>query len=540
MLYLLGDIQLDLHSGWIIKNDKKTNIRAKTLLVLKYLTENKNDVVTKQALLDHVWHGVVVQEQVLVQSIKEIRDLLGSDVIKTYPKKGYQWTAQITPYKKSEPFIIKLKKYKITFSILIIIFALILFLFVYLNSLQNQKHALNITFLPVKNDMPDKIHAWVPIEGMDYLIKNLSHQTGFNVIETDDVLHAISRIDTFNKMSDEAQVNQIRKTTGADIIIHTRLLGYPQDFQLHYIIYSNHSVERGVAFSSSITEAFDQIVKKVTERFSDYKPQAKLSYQSDFSNEAFVNGMALYLQRDYIKAIPFFTSALHSNPKLLAAKRYLAASFANSGQVEQGIKLLRENISSAQKNNDIREEIRDYLLIGYLLINWHEDAMTPQIHIESAKSYIEKARTLAERVQDKLFIAYTYEELGKIYRLKQQYPQAIKLLKSALLYHQSFKGSYGQTTALIELALVADKLGDYQESQTYFSKAMKIANKNGVATNKVWILLAKANLMQLKGNFKKVEDLTYEAMKIAQESKSKHLIYRVNAWLDKNPIYEVN
>ena len=99
-----GNIEVNLTAGLIIKAGQEFNIRAKTLLVLKYLIKNKDGIVTKQALLNDIWHDVIVQEQVLVQSIKEIRDLLGSKVIKTYPRQGYQWVAELREIAPEQPY----------------------------------------------------------------------------------------------------------------------------------------------------------------------------------------------------------------------------------------------------------------------------------------------------------------------------------------------------------------------------------------------------------------------------------------------------
>jgi len=536
MQYILDDIKLDLNSGLIFKNGNKINIRAKTLLVLKFLIENKQQIVSKKALLTQIWSNVVVQEQVLVQSIKEIRDVLGSDVIKTYPRQGYQWTAPLQDASSDLPSSFKFKWLIGLLSTLV----LLLSFFIINYTIPNSNKILSVAILPVNNEMPDLIHDWVPLQGMDYLNQNITTKTKLNVINNYDLLDAIGHSDDFSNQKIEDKVYQVRKNTGADLIVSTSLMGYPHDFQLHYIIYSSHSVERGVEFADSVTEVFDKLTKQLAQRYSQFDAQAKPSYISDFSNEAFVSGIEHYLQREYIKAMPFFSTALSSNPNLLAARRYLAACYTNTGDLKKAKRLLKENILLAQNKGDIREEIRDNLMIGYLFINWPNQHSDEQKNLEDAKYYIENARKLAEHHQDKLFIAYSHHELGKIYRLKKQYVQAIKFLNSALEYHQSFKGSYGQTTALIDLALVSHELNDKKSSEEYFSKAMDIAEENGVATNKVWILLAQADIKRELNQRSQVNELINKAMEIAQLANSDHLIYRVKAWSDHNPIYEVN
>ena len=95
MRFQIHDKVVDTVTGIVKSADSEISIRAKTLQVLNYLIEHKSDIVAKQDVIKHVWDDVVVQEQILTQSIKEIRDLLGPQVIKTYSRKGYQWVAPL-------------------------------------------------------------------------------------------------------------------------------------------------------------------------------------------------------------------------------------------------------------------------------------------------------------------------------------------------------------------------------------------------------------------------------------------------------------
>jgi len=232
MQFTLNDFELNLTSGSITHQGQVTNIRAKTLLVLKYLITHKDRVVTKQELLTTIWHDVIVQEQVLVQSIKEIRDILGSNVIKTYSRQGYQWTAELTEVNSVKKAINKvLNKPKVIISLSAIILS-ILFIFWFFIPLQSNQSSskistpLSIAFLPVENNMPDDIHDWVPLEGMDYLSQKLNQQANLHVLESNDLLHVIERIDQFSTLPTEEQIYQIKTRLDVNLVVQTRLMGY--------------------------------------------------------------------------------------------------------------------------------------------------------------------------------------------------------------------------------------------------------------------------------------------------------------------------
>jgi len=550
MQFTLNEFELNLTSGSITHQGQVTNIRAKTLLVLTYLITHKNRIVTKQELLTTIWHDVVVQEQVLVQSIKEIRDLLGRDVIKTYSRQGYQWTAELIECQSKSHGIKKSVFFFLMMLLLLIVAAYMFNSFYGVKSNDNTQNKFIVGFLPVNNDMPDNIHNWVPLEGMDYLSQTLKQYSHFTLIENSRLL---AILDSNENVGSSSMLKAlVQKKLSSDLLVQTSLQGYPQDFFLQYTFHLKHNVERGVIFSDNVKAAFDQLTDLIQQRYGDHSAEntsAIASYKSDFSNEAFTRGIGFYNQREYQKAIPFFTSALQDNPELLAARRSLAASYVNSGNIEQGIALMRENIEQAKNKSNHREEIRSNLMLGVLLINWHQTAVSEKAldghlgnnkNLVEAERYIGVTKVLADQYQDKLFMAYAYEELGKIRRLQHQYEQAAVLQQQALKLHQTFRGKYGQTASLIELARVAAAQKNYVLADNYFQKANHIANENGVATNQVTILLAQADVEQLQGLSESASTSAKKAMAIAQKAQSDYLITRVSAWLNNNNYYEIN
>ncbi|PKG81461.1 CadC family transcriptional regulator [Colwellia sp. 75C3] len=550
MRFTFNDIELNLTAGVLIKDGQTISIRAKTLLVLKYLIAHQTKIVTKQEVLDSVWHDVVVQEQVLVQSIKEIRDLLGSHVIKTYPRQGYQWTAELSEITNKSSFLGK--SVNTTYLVLIAALTFVTFigLLIYHSSQSNHqnptKERFTVALLPVINDMPDDIHDWVPLQGMDYIRESLTKNTPLQLIASTQLLQSI-QLSKQEKLQnsinpDPNELRALAQTLNVDLLVQTTLRGYPQDFQLDYSFYLAQRVEQGVILAASIPDALEQLVQKITLRFAPHATQTSLPYISDFSNEAFARGIALYLQRDYVQATTFFSSALQSNNDLLAARRFLAASYINSGDTEQGIILMKENIAQARQKKMHREEIRSHLMIGVLLIHQYEKDSLTHHDLSKAERYILLTKKLAEHYHDALFIAYAHEELAKIKRLQHQYLEAIPLLETAMQYHKDFEGSYGQTRALIELALIAYAQDKIELGRTYFTQATTIANKDGVATNKVAILLAQAQVALNAEKTVQAQAQAYaaQAKSIAIKAKNNVLIAKVSAWQDDNKTYQVN
>jgi DNA-binding winged helix-turn-helix (wHTH) protein len=100
--------QLDV-SGWQLRRDgKPVPLRPKSFAFLQYLAERPGELVTKRALLDAVWPGVAVTEDVLRLSARELRAALGDQAtapryIATVPRLGYRFIATMGPAAMAGP-----------------------------------------------------------------------------------------------------------------------------------------------------------------------------------------------------------------------------------------------------------------------------------------------------------------------------------------------------------------------------------------------------------------------------------------------------
>lgn len=99
-LYRFADIEVDASQFCLKRGSQEQPIRHKALQVLIYLLENRSRLVTKDELFATIWKNTAVTDDVLVQSVKEIRRILGDDprnprFIKTVPRRGYRFLAPV-------------------------------------------------------------------------------------------------------------------------------------------------------------------------------------------------------------------------------------------------------------------------------------------------------------------------------------------------------------------------------------------------------------------------------------------------------------
>ncbi len=75
-VYRMESFTVDVTRRQIITPQQILNVRPKTFSLLLQFLENPLQVLSKDLLLNNIWDDVTVEEQVLVQSIRELRQRL--------------------------------------------------------------------------------------------------------------------------------------------------------------------------------------------------------------------------------------------------------------------------------------------------------------------------------------------------------------------------------------------------------------------------------------------------------------------------------
>jgi TolB-like protein len=88
----IGDFALDMGRGLLLKGGRPVSTRARAFALLAFLARNANRVVSRDEIFAAVWKGVVVTDDALTQTVRELRAALedgGQDLIRTITKRGY-------------------------------------------------------------------------------------------------------------------------------------------------------------------------------------------------------------------------------------------------------------------------------------------------------------------------------------------------------------------------------------------------------------------------------------------------------------------
>ncbi len=99
--HLFTPFRLDPINEQLWCGEEAIPLRHKTFEVLRYLVENRAQLVTKTALLDALWPQVIVSDSMPTICVGELRKALGDDAknprfIETVHGRGYRFIANVT------------------------------------------------------------------------------------------------------------------------------------------------------------------------------------------------------------------------------------------------------------------------------------------------------------------------------------------------------------------------------------------------------------------------------------------------------------
>ena len=106
--FQLGEWRVYPDQGLLVGVNSQPHLEPKVMEVLVYLAERQDQVVRRDDLINDVWKGTFVSDEVLSRAISLLRTCLGDDrmtpyYIQTLPKVGYRLLMEVTPLPVPEP-----------------------------------------------------------------------------------------------------------------------------------------------------------------------------------------------------------------------------------------------------------------------------------------------------------------------------------------------------------------------------------------------------------------------------------------------------
>lgn len=487
--YKTGQFTVYPHLGELHSEEGTVKIRPKTCELLMMLLQADGEILSKDTIIQQVWKGVSVDEQVVFQSIKEIRKLFAnSEVIKTHPRKGYSWALSIEKLDTSR----QSKRYKsrlLGISVVGLILLVGLFLLITQRQSTPPFNAGSIVVLPSQTSLTDSAHRWIKYGMMDLLIQKLAPSEHYAIMQIDDVLEIIKRaqIKLPENESDgysAKSIEQLFLVSGANLIIQQTLTGSPRDYQLIYNLYQRNNTQRGAVIAESVNQAVAQLSEKIQRLTGQNQRQAfKHTYRSDFANEMLAAALEAIQTENYPQASKLLHAAISTEPENITAKRLLLQTLVQSSQPEEVYNIAQPAIQQATESDSHQELAR--------LKFWSAVSQIQLENLQQARLLLAEAKTSAMQSNDWLYLGYIAEASGKIYQAQQDYVKAKAEFQSAIKSHQVIQCPNGQAIGLISLGELAMVQGNKNEAQEKFEESLSLSKERELyhiqALSEQWI-----------------------------------------------------
>ena len=100
MIYQFADCSLDVERQELRRGAELVDVEPQVLDLLQYLIRNRERVVSKDDLIEHVWHGRIVSESTLTSRITAARQAIGDSgdqqrLIRTIARKGIRFVGEV-------------------------------------------------------------------------------------------------------------------------------------------------------------------------------------------------------------------------------------------------------------------------------------------------------------------------------------------------------------------------------------------------------------------------------------------------------------
>lgn len=491
--------QVDLLKRRVFLQGCEIKIRPKSFELLQLFIENPKEIISKERMLITIWDDVAVDEQVIFQSIKELRKAFSTtDAIKTFPRKGYSWVADVAIVDErsqaaknnishnssahKEKYSVATKQLK-TPLILLLLFGLIFALFMDFTGVDNNSEAIaqnnkiegSIIVLPIKEHINDRDHKWIRIGAMDQLIQRIPPSKNYGVMQVDDVLDIMKRANMPLTGFGADDIGKIFVVSGAELIIEAELTGTPGDYQLIYSLRRRHSIDRGVLITADVYGAIDQLAEIVATKLGTSTATLN-SHENNLTNQLLAQALDKKIIDDNLGAEQYLKSLLEIEPTNLKAKRLLtevSVYLKKTHQINDIVTSVEQ--FSADDNPITKSNIwqREYGRLKF----WQGLNELQFGHADNAHRIFEQATTVISKAKDWLYMGYLAEAKGNLYRYTKQYDLAKKQYHLAIDNHQIIKCPYGEVNNLLNLAEIAFLQKKYETAKSESAKALVIAKQ---------------------------------------------------------------
>lgn len=462
----------NLETHELTRDGEPVPIRPKTAELLACFLENRGQLMTKEALLNHVWHDSHGTEAVLFQTISDLRKVLGSSscepsYIQNLKKKGYRWsyeetlelqdspireTSSVQPQEQvGRPF--RLQPMWVIGSVLVV---LIVVLILYKSVQPDEPQRM--VLLPFVNETKDVSAAWVEMGLMNMVVALLNETMDEDIPVAEKLPPGLSVLG--GQPPTPEQLPVLLKALELDVVVTTRVLQENDRYQLVFTQHRRNGTKEQKVEDEDLLNCAGLMSKALAwgpQRHENAQLQTTYSANPE-AVRAFGMAMQSLGMGELEAADLFFGRALEMDKTMTWARIYKARCMERMGNVTEGEQLSREALKEASLKGDPQQ--MNEALANMATIAGRRGQMDREITYRSKvlQNLSERGNTTAAlEARDEL--AFAYQQKGEFLKAREGYETTLLLARQE---------KYRQGTARAHLRLAGL---DYLEED--FDKALE-------------------------------------------------------------------
>ena len=445
LVYHVGDFKVNVTQRQVVTPEQTINVRPKTFSLLLIFLQNSSQVLQKEFLLNQVWDDVCVEDQVLVQSIRELRQLFTPlDVIQTYPRKGYAWIVPVEQAEKTAPCFPALPSYSRKKIITFAASMLILIMLIAFASLQNftgspmRKNVIAV--LPVNNKLEGTDFAWVRLGVMDQIIQSLQLAQDTQVFDVPYVLNLL-KVSGSNESQRLELINRIFELSGTSMVVDLELSGTVNDYRLVYRLFTRTGQSSGIIIEHQLSPLVGALTKIIAAKTD--APLDVVHLDAQFKSELLAQAVEKWNLGQGDAAISLLQTAVTIEPDNFLAHQLAIEYLIQQRRWLQAAGMAKAVINSTETGHFARRYIF-YFLLAQIELERDE--------LQAAHQHLSKAQQLAETAFDVVHQGYIATAQGDLALKQNNLPLAEQAYQRAIGSHQSIACPLG--VSLVRLKLI--------------------------------------------------------------------------------------
>ncbi|RYY75115.1 MAG: tetratricopeptide repeat protein [Gammaproteobacteria bacterium] len=452
------------------------SVRPKTFALLLLLIQRPQEVLAKKYLLDNIWDDVAVEEAVLVQSIRELRQLFNNnEIIQTYPRKGYAWSADVQTQPSSSeraPAANQFARPRKYLPYLTMSLAAVILAAIFLFNAPHQKTVATevVVILPIKNEIPGLDHKWVTLGGMDQLIHYLPADNHTQIMSTEYVLQLMQHAQIPRDYTG-GHAAKIFGASGASLVVETSLSGSVEEYRLDYKLRRQRDVKQGVVFDKTLDGALQKLGSIIASHTGAKSDSTDSITQNTFANELMGRALEKMDSGEYQRARSLLNTLKEFDANNVTARQMLAQTLFHLNDYDAAKAEVVAAISIAKPLDSAR--------LHFLLA----EIQYRQGVLDAALETLERAESLNQAQNDILYLGYIAQLRGAIQQQNGLLAPALSFYDQAIKYFGTIRCPIGISITHLQAAKLL-----FAHHENHQAKIQYLAAKKLILDHKLYKL----------------------------------------------------